>query len=73
MRPRWPGSKQTQLWNLLFAMKFCNARMTVLTAIKELGIYALSQRCGELARLGWPIKKRMIELKSGKHVMEYRI
>lgn len=46
-------------------------RLTVLTAIANYGIYALSQRCGELAREGYPIDSKTIALPSGKHVSEY--
>lgn len=36
-------------------------RYTVKRALAELGIYALSQRCGDLRRkYHWPIKSRMV-------------
>jgi hypothetical protein len=45
-------------------------RLSVLQAIQRYGVYALSQRCGQLKRLGWPIKSRTIE-SGGKHFSEY--
>jgi hypothetical protein len=47
--------------------------LTVAEALSELGVYALSQRCGELKRLGWPIKSEMVRTPSGKHVARYSL
>lgn len=59
----------TQAYTLLLA--FCRGeRLTVLTAIQRYGVYALSQRCGELRRLGWPIQSRTIH-QNGKSFSEY--
>lgn len=45
---------------------------TVASALAKYGIYALSQRCGDLARKwGYPVESRFIELPSGKSVKEY--
>ena len=46
--------------------------LTVLTAIEKYGVYALSQRCGDLRREGYPLEGAMIKLPSGKQVMSYR-
>jgi len=46
-------------------------RLTVARAMTDYGVYALSQRCGELKRMGWPVQSRMIEVPSGKRVAEY--
>jgi len=46
--------------------------LTVLTAIEKYGIYALSQRVGDLKKQGYPVDGEMIELPSGKRVMSYR-
>ncbi len=49
-------------------------RLTVLTAIEKYGVYALSQRCGDLARkYGWKVESRTITTTTGKHVSEYWI
>ena len=53
--------------------------LTVLTALDKYGIYALSQRCGELERgnkrLGrepYPLERNWVSLPSGKKVLSYR-
>ena len=45
--------------------------LTVARALNEYGVYALSQRCGELWRHGYPVESRTIKTPSGKHVSEY--
>lgn len=45
-------------------------RLTVAVALEKYGIYALSQRCGELAKW-YPVESRTVSLPSGKHVSEY--
>ena len=44
--------------------------LTVATALAKYGIYALSQRCGELAKW-YPVESRTVALPNGKHVSEY--
>lgn len=46
--------------------------LTVLHAIERFGIYALSQRCGELARDGYPVVSEPLTLPNGKRVARYR-
>lgn len=46
-------------------------RLTVGKALRELEIYALSQRIGELKRQGWPIKSTTVETSGGARVSEY--
>ena len=47
-------------------------RLTVAVALEKYGVYALSQRMGELARKwGYPVESQFIELPSGKSVKEY--
>ena len=47
-------------------------RLTVADALTRYGVFALSQRCGELARKwGYPVESRTVETPSGKHVSEY--
>ena len=70
--PVYPRASQQQLWTLLESFRRGD-RHTVLSAIEQLGIYALSQRTGELKALGWPIKSKMIKTPSGKHVAEYSL
>jgi hypothetical protein len=60
----------TQNYRLLMAMQ-CGARLTVAKALNEYGVFALSQRMGELRRMGWPVRSRMIETQGGARVAEY--
>jgi hypothetical protein len=61
----------TQCETLLAALKR-GERLTVLSALTDYGVYALSQRVGELKRQGWQIESEMIELPNGKRVCQYR-
>lgn len=47
------------------------ATLTVAQALTNFGIYALSQRCGDLRSDGYPVESRMIETPSGKRIAEY--
>jgi hypothetical protein len=55
----------TQAHTLLMAM-YRGERLTVGSALAFHQIYALSQRCGELRQLGWPIKSERVPGKSYK-------
>lgn len=46
-------------------------RLTMLAAIQNYGIGALSQRCGDLRRIGYPVESQTITTPTGKHVSEY--
>ena len=46
-------------------------RLTVGEAMMRYGVYALSQRCGEIRGLGYPVDSRIIEVASGKRVKQY--
>lgn len=62
--------KKGQCLDLLKAFQR-GERLTVAIALEEYQIYALSQRCGELKRLGWPILSEMRTVKSGKRIAVY--
>lgn len=62
-------NRGTQHYELLIAMQ-AGKRLTVAKALTEHGVYALSQRIGELKRMGWPIKSRMIDVGRAR-VAEY--
>lgn len=47
--------------------------LTVAEALTQYGIYALSQRVGELKRDGYPITSSLIEVKEGCRVAQYRL
>lgn len=60
----------THCYTLLRSMQ-SGERLTVAKALNKFGVYALSQRCGELRRLGWPIQDRMIDTTGGARCKEY--
>jgi Helix-turn-helix domain len=45
--------------------------LSVAEALTKYGIYALSQRCGELSRSGYPVKTDWETTASGKHIVRY--
>lgn len=52
----------TQCYELLMALKN-GERLTVARALMQYGVYALSQRMGDLRRrYGWPVKSRMVDV-----------
>lgn len=62
--------KGTQCFSLLLAMQ-AGERLTVASALRFYSVYALSQRVGELKRMGWPIKSRTVTTAGGARVSEY--
>lgn len=48
-------------------------RLTVAVALSQYGVYALSQRMGDLRKLGWHVLDRWVETSSGARVKEYRL
>ena len=45
--------------------------LTVATALQKYGVYALSQRCGDLWKIGYPVDSQTITTPTGKRVSEY--
>lgn len=70
--PTIPNASQTQLLKILEALQDGH-RLTVASALSDLGVYALSQRIGELRRMGWPIDRVMVRTRSGATVAQYFI
>lgn len=60
----------TQAYEILSYLQ-SGRTLTVAKALTELGVYALSQRVGELKRAGWPINSRTIATNGGARVSEY--
>lgn len=61
----------SQCYELLMALQQ-GARLTVKLAMQHYGVYALSQRVGELKRkYGWPVKSKLVEVGPRSHVAEY--
>lgn len=48
-------------------------RLTIYKAMVKLHVGALSQECGRLRRLGWPVHSRIITTASGSRIAEYRL
>ena len=69
-RTRREPAANTQCGILLAAFQRGEC-LTVSDAPHRYGIYALSQRCGNLRELGWPINGEMITLPNGKRVAQY--
>ncbi len=61
---------ESQCGKLLAAFRR-GERLTVAEALSKYGIYALSQRAGELRRDGWPIKSEPFTTPSGARVAIY--
>ena len=68
--PRYPKSSQSQLWTLLEALKR-GEHLTVARALDHYNTYALSQRIGELRKLGWPISDTWRTTANGARIKEY--
>lgn len=60
----------SQCHSLLAAM-FDGEKLTVAEALRKYGVYALSQRIGNLIRDGWPVQKQDVIVGSGKRVKMY--
>ena len=60
----------TQLGVLLRAMQ-AGERLTVGFALSRYNVYALSQRIGELKKMGWPILSRTVTTPTQKRISEY--
>jgi hypothetical protein len=60
-------NQKTQIINHLMT----KGPLTVLDAMRYIKCYALSQRISELKREGFPIKKNMVVVDSGKRIAEY--
>jgi hypothetical protein len=61
----------TQLYEILMALRN-GSRLTVAKAMSDLGVYALSQRVGQLKReYGWPIKVKALKVGPKTYVAEY--
>lgn len=59
-----------QCHTLLLAMQR-GERLTVAEALSAYGCFALSQRCGELRRMGWPVLSEWFKTPGGANVKRY--
>ena len=70
--PRYPSARASVQWTILSALRR-GEHLTVAVALEKYNVYALSQECGRLRNLGWPVQSKRIKLSSGKTVKEYWI
>jgi hypothetical protein len=64
--------QDTQHYALLRAFQR-GERLTVAAALSAYGVYALSQRVGDLKKMGWPIISRTVTTTAGARISEYWI
>lgn len=69
--PKYPLSTQTQLWQLLEALRR-GERLSMIAALRY-GCGACSQRMGDLKKLGWPIKSENVKNGNGGYHYEWWI
>jgi hypothetical protein len=62
----------TVAYQILMALKQ-GQRLTPLLALAEFNCLSLSQRIGELKKMGWPITTEMVKVASGKSVAQYTL
>ena len=68
--PRYPASTSTQLWALLEALRR-GEKLTFFDASERYGCRALSQRMGELRKLGWRIESEFVDTANGAKIKRY--
>lgn len=62
---------ESQCYQILLYLQR-GGRLTVAKALDELGVYALSQRCGDLRRkYGWPVRSETKQVGPKTYVSEY--
>ena len=63
--------QESQCYTLLLAYQR-GEHLTVASALSKYGVYALSQRNGDLRRkYGWPIQSKTVRTASGADISEY--
>lgn len=65
-----PLTRGKQLYEILSYLQ-AGGTLTVAKALAEMNVYALSQRVGDLKRMGWPICSRTVTTAGGARVSEY--
>lgn len=66
---RIPSAPKTR--KVLEALR-AGKKLTVARALRLCGVFSLSQRIGDLKRMGWPIKRRMVNTRDAR-VAEYSL
>ena len=68
--PTYPAAEQKQLWTLLTSLQH-GERLTCLEAAERHGIWALSQRVGQLKKLNWPVQSEWHKTATGAKIKRY--
>lgn len=71
-RPVTVPDGTTQCGRILRALQR-GEQLTVVEALSRYGCFALSQRIGELKRMGWPITSRRYKTQGGAVVARYAL
>ena len=70
MTPAYPTARKTL--RILHAL-LNGDRLTVASALQGYAVYAVSQECGRLRKLGWQIESEYINVSPGVYVKQYWI
>lgn len=65
-------ARETVAYEILSLLKQ-GVKLTPLEALNRCACLSLSQRIGDLKKLGWPIKTQLIEIRPGTRVAEYSL
>jgi len=68
MTQKFPTARKT---NRILEALLLGEHLTVALALQQYQVYALSQECGRLRKLGWQIESETVETSPGTHVSEY--
>jgi hypothetical protein len=69
-KPTHPKASQRQLWDLLTAFRRGEV-LTFFDAADKYRCRAISQRTGDLRKLGWPIKDKWVDTPGGARIKAY--
>jgi hypothetical protein len=65
-------AKETVSYEILMLLKQ-GVRLTPIEALNRCACFSLSQRIGELKRMGWPIRTELKQIRPGTRVAEYHL
>lgn len=66
MKPTWPSAKAKKQWAVLEALLRGDV-LDPLNCMERCGLLAISQECGRLRRMGWPIETLIIRHPNSHH------
>jgi len=65
-----PFNRESQT-NTILAALLAGRKLTPLDALKELGCFRLGARIWDIRKMGYDIKREMVELPNGKRIASY--